>query len=138
MPERYRPAPAFSELGGTAVYSGDIAVEGADGLLRFVARADEMIKSAGNRISPTEVEEAVLSGGEAREAVALGVPDARLGQVIVVILAGDPANEPALRDRLRRELPGFMQPVRYEWCASLPRNANGKFDRAALRAELTS
>jgi acyl-CoA ligase (AMP-forming) (exosortase A-associated) len=138
MPERYRPAPSFSRLGGTAVFSGDIAVEGADGLLRFVARADEMIKSAGNRISPTEVEEAVLAGGEAREAVALGVPDARLGQAIVVILAGDAANEPGLRERLRRELPGFMQPLRYEWRASLPRNANGKFDRTTLRAELTS
>lgn len=138
MSERYRPAPAFSRLGGTAVYSGDIAVEGADGLLRFVARADEMIKSAGNRISPTEVEEAVLAGGEASEAVALGVPDERLGQAILVILAGDAAQEPALRERLRRELPGFMQPLRYEWRASLPRNANGKFDRAALRAELTS
>lgn len=138
MPERYRPAPAFSRLGGTAVYSGDIAIEGADGLLRFVARADEMIKSAGNRISPTEVEEAVLAGGEAREAVALGVPDARLGQAIVVVLAGDAANEGPLRERLRRDLPGFMQPARYEWRASLPRNANGKFDRAGLRAEMTS
>ncbi|CAN5298829.1 acyl-CoA ligase (AMP-forming), exosortase A system-associated [soil metagenome] len=138
MAERFRPAPAHSALGGMAVYSGDVAVEGADGLLRFVARADEMIKSAGNRISPTEVEEAVLAGGEASEAVALGVPDARLGQSIVVVVAGDPANEPALRDRLRRELPGFMQPLRYEWRASLPRNANGKFDRAGLREELTS
>ena len=138
MPERYRPAPGFSQLGGMAVYSGDIAVEGADGLLRFVARADEMIKSAGNRISPTEVEEAVLAGGEASEAVALGVPDERLGQAIVVFLAGEAANEPMLRERLRRELPGFMQPLRYEWRASLPRNANGKFDRAGLRAELTS
>ncbi|MEG3146056.1 acyl-CoA ligase (AMP-forming), exosortase A system-associated [Sphingomonas sp. RT2P30] len=138
MPERFRPAPAHSAHGGTAVYSGDIAVEGADGLLRFVARADEMIKSAGNRISPTEVEEAVLAGGEASEAVALGVPDARLGQAIVVVVAGDPANEAALRERLRRELPGFMQPMRYEWRASLPRNANGKFDRAGLRAEVTS
>lgn len=138
MPERYRPAPAFSELGGTAVYSGDIAVEGADGLLRFVARADEMIKSAGNRISPTELEEAVMAGDEASEAVALGVPDERLGQAIVLVLAGDAANEAALRERLRRELPGFMQPSRYEWRASLPRNANGKFDRAGLRAEVTS
>ena len=138
MPERYRAAPPFSQLGGIAVYSGDIAVEGPDGLLRFVARADEMIKSAGNRISPTELEEAVMAGGEASEAVALGLPDERLGQMIVLILAGEAANEAALRERLRRELPGFMQPARYEWRASLPRNANGKFDRAGLRAELTS
>lgn len=138
MPERYRPAPAFSELGGTAVYSGDIAVRGADGLLRFVGRADEMIKSAGNRISPTELEEAAMAGGEAREAVALGVPDERLGQAIVLVLAGDAADEARLRDRLHRDLPGFMQPSRYEWRAALPRNANGKFDRAGLRAEMTS
>ncbi len=138
MAERYRPAPAFSVLGGTAVYSGDIALVGTDGLLRFVARADEMIKSAGNRISPTEVEEAVLAGGEASEAVALGVADARLGQAILVVAAGDPGNEPALRERLRRELPAFMQPMRYLWRDRLPRNANGKFDRARLRAEMTS
>jgi acyl-coenzyme A synthetase/AMP-(fatty) acid ligase len=121
-----------------AVWSGDTVVEGADGLFRFVGRVDEMIKSAGNRISPTEIEEAVLSGGEAAEAVALGVPDARLGQAIVVVVRGEAANEEALRERLRRILPSFMQPGRYEWRDEMPRNANGKLDRAALKAEMTS
>jgi acyl-coenzyme A synthetase/AMP-(fatty) acid ligase len=110
-------------------------VEGADGLLRFVGRDDEMIKSAGNRISPTEIEEAVLAGGEAREAVALGMPDERLGQAIMVVLAGDAEREPELRARLRAMLPSFMQPARFHWRDALPRNANGKLDRAALRAE---
>ncbi len=139
--QRFKPAPAFSDYGGMAVFSGDTVVEGADGLLRFVGRDDEMIKSQGNRISPTEVEEAVLAGGEAREAAAFGVKDERLGQVIVVVVVarGDAAvAEAALRERLRRELPSFMQPMRYEWRESLPRNANGKFDRSGLKAELTS
>ncbi len=57
-------APAWMASGGMAVWSGDTVLEGADGLLRFVGRDDEMIKSAGNRISPLEVEEAVLAGGE--------------------------------------------------------------------------
>jgi acyl-coenzyme A synthetase/AMP-(fatty) acid ligase len=119
-----------------AVWSGDTVIEGEDGLLRFVGRDDEMIKSAGNRISPTEVEEAVLSGGETGEAAAFGVADARLGQAIVVVARGDGAREHDLRERLRRELPSFMQPTRYEWRAELPRNANGKLDRAALKASL--
>ena len=139
--QRFKPAPGFSDYGGMAVFSGDTVVEGADGLLRFVGRDDEMIKSQGNRISPTEVEEAVLAGGEAREAAAFGVKDERLGQAIVVVAVarGDEgAAEAALRERLRRELPSFMQPTRYEWRESLPRNANGKFDRSGLKAELTS
>jgi acyl-CoA ligase (AMP-forming) (exosortase A-associated) len=133
--QRFRPAPAWMASAGMAAWSGDTVLEGADGLLRFVGRDDEMIKSAGNRISPLEVEEAVLAGGEAREAVAVGVPDPRSGQAIVVVLAGDPAGEDALRARLRGLLPSFMQPARYDWREELPRNANGKLDRAAIRAE---
>ncbi|ODP36845.1 acyl-CoA ligase (AMP-forming), exosortase A system-associated [Sphingomonas turrisvirgatae] len=139
--QRFKQAPDFSCYGGMAVFSGDNVVEGTDGLLRFVGRDDEMIKSAGNRISPTEVEEAVMAGGEAREAAAFGVRDARLGQAVVVVAVarGDASEaEAKLRTRLRRDLPSFMQPTRYEWRDELPRNANGKFDRSALKAELTA
>jgi acyl-CoA ligase (AMP-forming) (exosortase A-associated) len=135
---RFRPAPAFAEHRGMAVWSGDTVVEGQDGLFRFVGRDDEMIKVAGNRISPGEIEEAVLQGGEAREAVAIGVADTRNGQAITVVLAGDPAQEEALRTRLRAALPSFMQPAIYLWRETLPRNANGKLDRATLRADILS
>ena len=136
--ERFRPVPFGSAHGGMAVWSGDNVVEGTDGLLRFVGRDDEMIKSAGNRISPLEIEEAVLAGGEARDAVAVGIADDRSGQAIMVVVAGDPANEAALRARLRTDLPSFMQPVGYRWHDALPRNANGKLDRAAIRAAITT
>jgi len=134
--QRFRPAPEFATSGGMAVWSGDNVVEDADGLLRFVGRDDEMIKSAGNRISPTEIEDAVLSGGEVAEAAAFGVADERLGQAIVVVVRGDGSREHDLRERLRRELPSFMQPARYDWREELPRNANGKLDRTALKAAL--
>ena len=130
---RFRPAPAWSQAGGMAVWSGDTAVRDAEGLLRFVGRDDEMIKSAGNRISPNEIEEAITAGGETSEAVAIGVPDERQGQAIVVVAKGDGSAEPGLRERLHRDLPNFMQPARYIWLAELPRNANGKLDRAGLR-----
>ncbi|SNS33368.1 acyl-CoA ligase (AMP-forming), exosortase A-associated [Sphingomonas laterariae] len=135
---RFRPAPVFSKYGGMAVWSGDTAVMDADGLLRFVGRDDEMIKTSGNRVSPTEVEEAAVATGAAAEAVAIGVPDDRLGEAILLVVRGDPAGEGALRDGLKRDLPNFMQPREIRWRADLPRNANGKVDRAGLKAELTS
>jgi acyl-CoA synthetase (AMP-forming)/AMP-acid ligase II len=134
--QRFRPAPAASRHGGTAVWSGDTVVRGADGLLRFVGRDDEMIKSLGNRISPTEIEEAAVASGAAAEAVALGIADERQGQAI--LLYARPAGEGAearLTDWFKRNLPGFMQPARIIWRDALPRNANGKLDRAALKAE---
>ncbi|NIJ20498.1 acyl-CoA ligase (AMP-forming) (exosortase A-associated) [Sphingomonas naasensis] len=134
--QRFRPAPEFATSTGMAVWSGDTVVEDGEGLLRFVGRDDEMIKSAGNRISPTEIEDAVLSGGEVAEAAAFGVPDERLGQAIVVVARGDGSREAELRTRLRRELPSFLQPARYDWRAELPRNANGKLDRTALRGSV--
>jgi acyl-CoA synthetase (AMP-forming)/AMP-acid ligase II len=136
--QRFSPAPEWAASTGMAVWSGDTVTADAAGLLRFVGRDDEMIKSAGNRISPTEIEDAVVAGGETVEAVAIGVPDPRLGQAIVVVARGDGAREDDLRARLRRELPSFQQPQRYVWRVELPRNANGKLDRATLKAEMTA
>ncbi|WP_288456682.1 acyl-CoA ligase (AMP-forming), exosortase A system-associated [uncultured Sphingomonas sp.] len=132
--QRFRAAPAFSHHGGTAVWSGDTVVADGEGLLSFVGRDDEMIKTAGHRVSPQEVEEAVTAGDETREAVAIGVADARLGQGIVVVARGSGADEAALRARLKRELPTYMQPARIVWRDALPHNANGKLDRAAIAA----
>ena len=134
--QRFRPAPAFSREGGVAVWSGDTVVADVQGLLRFVGRDDEMIKTSGNRVSPQEVEEAVTAGDEVREAVAIGVADPRLGQRIVVVARGDSEAEPVLLARLKRDLPTYMQPAEIVWRSELPRNANGKLDRAALAAEI--
>ncbi|MEN2746314.1 AMP-binding protein [Sphingomonas sp. T9W2] len=132
---RFRPAPAWMASGGMAVWSGDTVAEGTDGLLRFVGRDDEMMKVAGNRISPTEVEEAVEAGGEVAEAVAVGLPDPRQGQTIVVVArAAIEGAEAVVRARLRRDLPSFQQPAHYVWVEAMPRNANGKLDRVAVRA----
>jgi acyl-CoA ligase (AMP-forming) (exosortase A-associated) len=133
--ERFRPAPSASRYGGTAVWSGDTVRREADGLLYFVGREDAMIKSAGNRISPTEVEEAAVAVPGVAEAVALGVPDARLGQAVRLLLraAGDGTGvEAAVRAYLKRELPNFMQPHDVRILPSFPRNPNGKLDRVAL------
>lgn len=135
--ERFRPAPAGSRYGGIAVWSGDRVRREADGLMYFVGRRDAMIKSAGNRISPQEVEEAALATGLVAEAVALGLPDERLGQAVhLVVRAAGSQNDRDLRSKLMQDLPNFMQPKAIHWRDAMPLGANGKIDRARLQAEL--
>lgn len=134
--ERFKPAPRGSRYGGMAVWSGDRVRRAEDGLLYFVGRRDAMIKSAGNRISPQEIEDAAVATGLVAEAVAVGVPDARLGQAIA--LAVRPVgefDEDAVRRALAAALPNFMQPRAIRSYAALPRNPNGKLDRTALALE---
>ncbi|AKM07414.1 AMP-binding enzyme domain protein [Pelagerythrobacter marensis] len=137
--ERFRPAPAESRYGGTAVWSGDRVKRDADGLLYFVGRRDAMIKSAGNRISPQEVEDAAIATGLVAEAVALGVPDARLGQAVHLVVrpaAGVSDAPDRLAPALAKELPNFMQPQTIHWREVMPVNPNGKLDRTAIAREL--
>jgi acyl-CoA ligase (AMP-forming) (exosortase A-associated) len=135
--ERFKPAPAGSSYGGMAVWSGDRVRRDDAGLLYFVGREDGMIKTSGNRVSPTEIEEAAIASGLVAEAVALGVPDPRLGEAIALVVRPDKSGEePILRAHLKRELPNFMQPGPILWRDDLPRSPNGKLDRVALKAEL--
>ena len=134
--ERFRPAPAASAYGGTAVWSGDRVRRDAQGLLHFAGRRDAMIKSAGNRISPQEVEDAAIATGAVAEAVAVGVPDPRLGQAVHLVVRGDREGGEALTMRLKAELPNFMQPQMIHWRDAMPLNPNGKIDRTALQAEM--
>ncbi len=136
--ERFRPAPPVSRAGGLAVWSGDTVMRDAEGLLHFVGREDAMIKSAGNRISPTEIEEAALAVPGVAEAIALGRPDERLGQAIVLLLRAQAGEEAELAgrvaDALRHALPNFMQPAEIRVVDAFPRNPNGKLDRTAILA----
>ena len=135
---RFRPAPPESRYGGIAAWSGDTAVRGADGLLRFVGRDDEMIKVSGNRISPTEIEEAAIASGAVAEAVALGVPDERLGQALRLIARASPSvadPQAVLTRHLKAELPAFQQPREIIWVKQFPHNPNGKLDRPLIRRE---
>jgi acyl-coenzyme A synthetase/AMP-(fatty) acid ligase len=137
--ERFKPAPATSAYGGTAVWSGDRVRRDEAGLLYFVGREDGMIKTSGNRVSPTEVEEAAIASGLVHEAVALGYPDDRLGEAIALILRPDRSGrEEVLRSFLKKQLPNFMQPSRIIWRDELPRSPNGKLDRNLLKEELNA
>jgi len=137
--ERFKPAPAQSRYGGMAVWSGDRVRRDGDGLLYFVGRRDAMIKCAGNRISPQEIEDAALASGLVAEAVALGLPDERLGQAVHLVVRGRPRASDDVEELahfLLKELPNFMQPKQIHWRDAMPISPNGKIDRTALAQEL--
>ena len=136
--ERFKPAPKQSAYGGTAVWSGDRVKRAGNGLLYFVGRRDAMIKSAGNRISPQEIEDAAIATDLVAEAVALGIPDERLGHAVHLVVRGssDEGEQTKLPKLLLKELPNFMQPQAIHWREAMPLNPNGKIDRTALYREL--
>ena len=115
------------------MWSGDNVRRDADGRFFFAGRDDEMIKTMGQRVSPSEVEAAALASGAASEAVAWGVPDAAAGALIHLAVSG-PGDDAVLLAYLKRELPYYMVPSMIDRRDSLPRNANGKLDRVAVRA----
>lgn len=134
--ERFKPAPQQHPalpLTQMAVWSGDTVMQDEEGYLYFVGRTDEMIKTSGYRVSPTEIEEVVYASGLVKEAAAIGVADEVLGQVIVLVIAThDDYHESKLVKHCQTRLPNFMQPVKIAVLEQLPKNPNGKIDRAAL------
>jgi len=141
--ERYKPLPvgvggreAGLMLPEMAVFSGDTVQKDQDGYLYFIGRRDEMIKTSGYRVSPTELEEAVYAMKLVGEVAAFGVAHPSLGQAIVLSVTAV-ADASIDADRLlaecRRLLPAYMVPADIDvHAASLPRNSNGKIDRKTL------
>jgi acyl-CoA ligase (AMP-forming) (exosortase A-associated) len=140
---RFRPSPVRDPavpVPEIAVWSGDTVRMDEEGYLYFVGRKDEMIKTSGYRVSPTEVEEVVYASGLVAEAVALGIPHPELGQAIVVVATPAPEHAKVTPERVlsecKRKLASYMVPETVLLRDSLPRNPNGKFDRGQLAAEL--
>ncbi|EGJ09387.1 acyl-CoA ligase (AMP-forming), exosortase A system-associated [Rubrivivax benzoatilyticus] len=145
--ERYKPLPAG--IGGRvaglqipeiAVFSGDTVRRDADGFLYFVGRRDEMMKTSGYRVSPTEVEEVLYATKLVGECVAFGVDHPALGQAIQVIATAPDGSDALDRDALlaqcRQHMPAYMVPHGVEAaCGPLPRNPNGKIDRKLLATQ---
>ena len=142
--ERFRPLPPDTpgrppglQLPEIAVFSGDTVRQDAEGFLYFVGRRDEMIKTSGYRVSPTEVEDILYATGLVSECIAFGIPHEILGQAIQIIatcaLSIRATAQNDLMPQCRSRMPAYMLPAAIEWVAEpLPRNANGKIDRALL------
>ena len=143
--ERFKLLPQAARPGGLqlpeyAVFSGDTVRRDSEGFLYFIGRRDEMMKTSGYRVSPTEVEEVLYATRLVGECVAFGVDHPTLGQAIQVI-ATAPVGESsidleALQSQCRQLMPAYMLPAGIELQPGpLPRNPNGKIDRKLLAAD---
>jgi acyl-CoA ligase (AMP-forming) (exosortase A-associated) len=139
--ERFKPVVSVHKglvLTEMAVWSGDTVRRDEDGFLYFISRNDEMIKTSGYRVSPTEVEEVIYACNGVAEAAAIGVPHPSLGQAIVVVaLSRDGMDATQLLAACKPRLPAYMLPAKIIMSDTpLPRNPNGKIDRKLLSTQL--
>jgi len=138
----FRPhplAPPGAACPEIVVHSGDYVRTDKDGFLYYLGRRDEMFKSRGVRVNPSEIETELLRSGLITEAVVLGI--ARTGADPAIIATVVPKDLqgfqlPDLIDYCRSELPQHMRPAEINPVSSLPRTPTGKADRALLRARL--
>jgi acetyl-CoA synthetase len=120
---------------------GDLARRDAQGYFWFEGRADDVIKSAGYRIGPFEVESAILKHPAVAEAAVVGVPDALRGQIVkayVVLRAGrvaHPGLEGEIAEVVRTHVGRHQYPRVVEFVAELPKTETGKIQRFRLRPQ---
>jgi len=114
---------------------GDFARVEADGTVTLLGRGSNCINTAGEKVFPEEVEEALKTHPAIEDALVLGVPDEKWGQAVtgVVVLAnGSAFDEMALRDHVRTQLAGYKTPKRILIAGVALRAPNGKADYKAV------
>ena len=116
--------------------SGDRGDVSGDGSVKISGRADRVIITGGEKVDPARVEQALLSTGLVKEALVLGMVDARWGEVVTACVIGPESAESALRLACEVLEPA-ARPRRYVFVPSMPTNASGKPDREAI-AKLTA
>jgi acyl-CoA synthetase (AMP-forming)/AMP-acid ligase II len=116
---------------------GDYATVDADGTLRVLGRGSVCINTGGEKVYPEEVEEVLKEHPSVRDAVVVGVPDDRFGEVICAWVepAGDDIDEDALIAHAKSRLAGYKAPRRVLTTSSIGRSPAGKVDYARLKRE---
>jgi acetyl-CoA synthetase len=122
-------------------YTGDVAWKDEDGYFWFVGRNDDVIKSAGYRIGPFEVESALMEHSAVLECAITGVPDEDRGTVVkaTVILAKGFEASDELKVELQNHVKKTTAPYKYpriiEFVDELPKTISGKIRRVQIREE---
>ncbi len=119
------------------LYTGDLFKQDEDGFLYFVSRKDDMIKSRGEKVSPTEVERVIQEMAGVSEAVVIGLSDPILGQAVKAIVVRSGASSVTGRNVIEHcasRLENFMVPREVEFADVLPKTSTWKVRRAALGA----
>src|SRR5262249_19080061 len=105
----------------------------------FVGRGDDVIKSAGYRIGPFEVESALIEHVAVLEAAVVGKPDALRGQIVKAFVVLRPNHSPSaelqreLQEHCKRSTAPYKYPREIEFLTELPKTISGKIRRVELR-----
>ncbi|MBT4488685.1 MAG: AMP-binding protein [Rhodospirillaceae bacterium] len=122
-------------------YTGDTATRDGDGYIWFVGRSDDIISSAGYRISPFEVESALVEHPAVMESAVVGKPDDLRGEIVkayVVLAAGHEGSDELtveIQDFVKNLTAPYKYPREIEYREALPKTISGKIRRVELRAE---
>jgi len=115
--------------------TGDQGVLDAEGYLTLVGRLKELINRGGEKISPREVDEALLTHPAVAEAVCFGVSDAKYGEeVAAAVVLRSEASEAELAAHCRERLSAFKVPKTIYLVTQIPRTATGKIQRRVVAA----
>lgn len=141
--EGYRNNPSANEQAFEYgwFHTGDQGYLDGDGYLFLTGRLKELINRGGEKISPLEVDAALLSVRGVAEAVSFSAPDPHYGEEVnaaVVLVAGQTTTEAEIKDSLKKQLATFKIPKRIFFVEQLPRTATGKIQRRFVAAEVLS
>jgi acetyl-CoA synthetase len=110
-----------------------------DGYLWYQGRADDVFKSAGYRIGPSEIENCLVKHAAVANAAVVPTPDATRGALIKAFVTLAPGQAPSealkdsIREHVKRHLAPYQQPRDIEFVAELPMTTTGKVQRRVLR-----
>ncbi len=119
--------------------TGDLATRDADGYLFYTGRTDDIISSAGYRIGPTEVENALIEHPSVVESAVVAKPDQERGEIVkaFVVLRQGVLPSDHLVEELQKHVQRVTAPYKYPrqiaFVDTLPKNASGKLLRRVLR-----
>jgi acetyl-CoA synthetase len=139
-----QPERTASMFLGDWVLTGDYARVDEEGYFWYEGRRDDLIKSAGYRIGPAEVEDCLVSHPAVEEAAVVGVPDADRGQVVMAYVrlrqgqTGSQELADELRSHVKRNLALYKYPRLIEFVDAFPLTSTGKISRKDLRAAALS
>jgi len=119
--------------------TGDLGVIGGDGCLRLIGRIKDMIRVGGENVAAADVETVLLKHGAVKQAVAVGMADARLAEVVaafVELKTGKPSTEQEIIEYCRKHLASFKVPRRVLFVNNWPMTGAGKIQRYLLKESL--
>ncbi|MCS6983656.1 MAG: long-chain fatty acid--CoA ligase [Leptospiraceae bacterium] len=135
------PDATKKTIRGGWLFTGDIGKMDKDGYFYIVDRKKDLIITGGYNVYPAEVEEVLYTHPAVREAVVIGVPDERLGEVpkaFLVLKEGTSVTEEEIRNFCKQKLIHYKVPRYVEVRESLPKSPIGKILRKELKKELAT